>query len=96
METKKIIIEEKDGQRMTSVERDQMLVRQVEKVMNTGPIIGEAKEIIEALSRNLVVRDLMLDLMGVDVNAREKAFVLVTGAMEKRDAEILKEREEKK
>ena len=73
-------------------ERAVELVETMEKLLNTGPIIGEARELCLSMSANILARDIILDGMGMDLDKREKAFIYINEQMEKHDAEILAER----
>ena len=81
--------------KLTSDEKDLALVRAMEKQFNTGPIIGEAFELLIHMSRNLQARDLLLSAMGVDDDKKEKMFVEVMKLAEKYDDEILEKRKQK-
>lgn len=89
-EVKKIIIQDQNN--LTSDERDVQMLEAAQKMFNTGPIIGEAREVLLYFSRNLMVRDLLLDSMGMDAKAREKMFLEVTKEIEAKDKEILEKR----
>lgn len=86
-----IIIE---GDNLTSDEKDDLFVKRVEKNLGTGPIIGEAYEILRQLSRNLMIRDLLLDAMGVSIENRKAMFKKVNSMLKEKDREILAKREE--
>lgn len=93
IETRRVVIED-HGKEMTTDERALAMVAGLEKELNTGPIIGEAREALIQMSHNLLARDLLLDAMGVDVNKREQIFADVMRIARERDAEILKKRGE--
>ena len=56
---------------LTSTEQNELLLKSLEENLNTGPIIGEARDVILHLANNLFVRDLYLDSIGLDVKKRE-------------------------
>jgi hypothetical protein len=89
MNIEKIIIPQKNR---TSSERDEDMLKSIQKHMNTGPIIGEAREVILTLSRNIMVRDYLLQGMGVSIESREKWFNEINVMLDEQDAEILKAR----
>lgn len=89
MNFEKIIIQQNNR---TSTERDEDMLKALEKHMNTGPIIGEAKEVILQLSRNIMIRDYLLEAMGVPVDTRETMFNQVSKMLDDQDAEILAKR----
>lgn len=89
----RIIVE---GEGLTSDERDDVFIKRLEKALNTGPIIGEAHNILRQLSRNLMIRDVMLSAMGMDVQKREESFKEVNRLLRKQDEKILAERKENK
>ena len=89
-EFKKIIVE--GSAAMTSIEKDLAMLKGLEQMMGTGPIIGEAREVIIQLSRNIMVRDLLLDSMGMSVETREHIFKVINDGLDARDAKILAER----
>lgn len=80
---------------MTSRERDLMMIKSLEEKFKTGPIIGDAYEVILQLSRNIQVRDVLLQMMGMPVGERERMFQIVNDAMDARDQTILDERKNK-
>lgn len=87
MDIKKIILEGQD--KLTSDEKDEQMVDAISKLLNTGPIIGDSRDALLHMSRNIMVRDLLLDAMGMPVEYREKMFVTINGMLEARDKEIL-------
>lgn len=93
-ETAKIIIGD-DGHEMTTTERALAMIRAMEKQFHTGPIIGEARELLVQMSHNILARDLLLDVIGIDVDQREKVFKEVMDCAQKRDIEILEKRKQK-
>jgi len=93
MKTEKIVIE---GSDMTSIEKDLAMLHQIEKILNTGPIIGEARDVILALSRNLLIRDLFISTMGISEKEKERIFQQANDFMEENDKKILKTRKTEK
>lgn len=91
MEVNKIVL--RDQGKKTSEERDADMLRAVEKNLGTGPIIGEAREVLLSMSRNIMVRDLLLDAIGVTVERREQFFRDINKMMAEQDKKILAERE---
>lgn len=91
MEMNRIVLNNVD--KLTSDEKDLLMLSALEKEFNTGPIIGEARALILRLSRNIQIRDLLMSVSGLDDNRREELFLAVTKMMDERDAEILAERE---
>lgn len=87
---KKIIIE--DFNNKTSEEKHLDLIKQMEIQFNTGPIIGEAREVLYYMSQNLMVRDLLLNAMGVSDERKAELFIEVTEMIESKDKEILEAR----
>ena len=95
-ETTEIIIESSNSNGpLTAHEKDILLLERVEKLMNTGPIIGEGRDILLSLSRNLAVRDIYLDSMGLDIKKRQMVFKSIIKMMDKNDEEILKQRKDR-
>ncbi len=80
----------------TSEESNLQLISSFEKQFNTGPIIGEAKELLFQMANNIFIRDILFDSMGVDIKEREHRFKTVQALIEEKDEEILKKREENK
>ena len=68
------------------------MLKEMEKQFNTGPIIGEARELLLNLIHNLYQRDLVLDAMGMSVKKREEIFKEVCKMEEVRDNEIKEKR----
>ena len=89
-EMTKIIIQNSDEK--TSEERNLELISSIEKQFNTGPIIGEAREVLYFMAENLMVRDLMLHMAGVTDAKKISMFSIVLTQIKKRDEDILKER----
>lgn len=87
------IIVEAEGK--TSEEKNLALLHALEKQFKTGPIIGEARELILHLSDNLLVRDLLLSSMGFTDKKREQAFFQISEYLIKKDEEIMAAREAK-
>lgn len=81
-----------DQSNLTSDEKDMQMLKLMETRLNTGPIIGEARDVLLQLSRNLLVRDLYLDVLGISVDQRQDIFNSINKALAKRDKEILKAR----
>lgn len=90
MDIKKIILNDQD--KLTSDERDLQMLRAVEKSCGTGPIIGEAREVLISMSRNIMVRDLLLSAMGITTEKSEKIFHEINQMLRDRDVKILAER----
>jgi len=90
MRVEKIILEA--DSETTSDERDLMMLNKIEEMLGTGPIIGEGREVILNLSRNLMIRDLILTSLGVPEDAKEELFRKANEIMREKDAKILKER----
>lgn len=82
-----------DAANRTREEKVLDMIGQIEKAFNTGPIIGEAKEVIYHLAENIFIRDLILEAMGKDVSTREKMFLEAMEVTELMDKKVLKERE---
>jgi hypothetical protein len=78
--------------KLTSDEQCAKMVQEFERVFKTGPIIGESRELLMHMSRNLYSRDLLLDALGFGVGRRQEMFQKVAEMMAKRDAKILEER----
>lgn len=89
IEIKKLII---DQAGKTSMERDLAMLSLIEKSMGTGPIIGEAREVLLTMSRNIMVRDLLLDSMGCPVDKRESIFHMINNMLDEQDKDILEAR----
>ena len=87
-----IVIE--DSNKKTSIERNLELIKQMEIQFNTGPIIGEAFELLYHMAENIMIRDLMLFAIGLPDNKKEKMFVDTKEIIEKMDEEILEKRKE--
>jgi hypothetical protein len=81
---------------MTCEEKCEAMVKGMEKMFNTGPIIGESRRLLMHMSQNLYYRDLYLDVVGVDENRRVALFEQIAQISKDRDAEILKARAEGK
>lgn len=92
MKLTKIII---NTQFKTSDEQVEELIKATEDHLDTGPIIGEKREAIAYLARNILIRDIMIGLLNLNENAKYKMFNDVEKIMEKRDRKILKERKKK-
>lgn len=90
MNVSKVIVNGRKGS--TSGETHQQMLRQLEKTFNTGPIIGEAEEVINHLMENLYARDMLLDSLGFDENKRLSAFMAIQNVINQNDEEILKAR----
>lgn len=91
MELNRIILD--NYNKKTSSEKDLGLLYEMEKAFNTGPIIGEARDLLLHLIRNLQTRDLFLSCMGFDDAAKEEIFIKVNQQMEENDRELIRERE---
>lgn len=90
MEIRKIIL---TGQNhLTSDEKDLQMVKSIERAMNTGPIIGESREVLLQMCRNIMVRDILLDVMGCSIDQREKMFLKINETLAEKDQEILTKR----
>lgn len=81
-----------DADKKTSLELDIELLKRIEKAANTGPIIGEAREMILTLSRNLRAMSMMLDVFKFDIKMREDFFRKFCEVEKERDKKILAER----
>ncbi len=90
MNVERIILSGQD--KLTSEEKDFQLLHEIEKQLGTGPIISEAREALLFMSRNLQVRDMLLDAMGLTTELREKYFIEINSMLDLRDQKILAER----
>lgn len=90
MEVLKIVM--KNDQRLTSHERIFQMLKVVEKQLNTGPIIGEAREVVLFLIRNLLVRDQIISALGVTNEKKEELFIFTEEYLDQTDKEVLEER----
>lgn len=81
-----------DQNKLTSDERDLQMLKAIEKQLGTGPIIGEAREVVLTMSRNIMIRDLVLDSMNVPVEVREKMFRYANEYLAEQDKKILEKR----
>lgn len=86
-EVHKIIVEH--GENMTTEEKLLKMLKDSEKAFDTGPIIGDSRELILNLLNNIYSRDLFLDVMGVSVEKREKIFRQIQEVQDEKDKEIL-------
>lgn len=94
MNVEKIILEGQDN--LTAEEKDMRMLKVIEKQMGTGPIIGEAREVLLTMSRNILVRDLLLDSLGVTVEKREGIFHTINDMLAERDKKIIADRKKMK
>lgn len=92
MEVVKIVVE--NNQDLTSHEKNLQMMKLVEKQLNTGPIIGEAKEVVLFLLRNLLVRDHIISALGLHDDKKESLFVFTEEYLDKNDKEILEKRKQ--
>ena len=68
------------------------LIKSLEGEFNTGPIIGEAKELLFYMAENILVRDFILATMGVNEEIKEKLFLTALDVFQARDDQLLKTR----
>lgn len=76
----------------TSEELYEDMLKQTEQTFNTGPIIGDAREVILSLLSNLYQRELVLEALGLDLGRRYEAFKQASLHIEKMDQMVLEER----
>lgn len=84
------------GKDKTLEERNNEMIKLMEDHFKTGPIIGEARELLEYMSTNIYVRDLILDSFGMDEHKRKSYFDSVMKLIEEKDEEILAARKANK
>ncbi len=92
MPVEQITIHDQEGS--TNDEMDIALLQGMEKLFETGPIIGEAREVLLHMARNIRVRDLILDSMNVELEQRKEMFEFVGMKLIEMDKDILKKRAE--
>lgn len=90
MHMNKIVVNH--GMNVTTEEKLLDMKKKMEKAFETGPIIGEAHELIMNLLLNLYQRDLLLDSLDMSLEKREEIFRMTGELMDERDKEILNER----
>lgn len=77
----------------TSMESHEKMLKSLERTFDTGPIIGESREVIFSLMRNLYIRDLLLDAMNITEEKRLELFLNVEKVIDEKDKEIMLKRE---
>lgn len=90
MMIEKVIVN--NSSKETTDEQVLRMLAALEKQFNTGPIIGEVREPLLFALRNLMIRDMILESMGMNVHQREKIFFATEAAFDERDKKIIAER----
>lgn len=90
MNLETVICEHQGAQ--TTDERCESMLKQLEIHFKTGPIIGDARDVLLHLCKNLYARDLLLDVMKCNTVDRQDMFRVIMNECDKRDDEILRKR----
>ena len=88
----KCIIDIDKEEELTLPEILNKMLEAQEKHFKTGPIIGEAREVIEHLCLNLFMREALLDMMDVSIESRIGFFEEIREIEKKKTKEILEKR----
>jgi len=85
MEKSEQLIAEINMNEITSIEDMVNEMRKnIEKQFNTGPIIGECLDVINSLIENILTRDIIFDVLKVDIRMRKNCFDTAMSVLQKR------------
>lgn len=78
--------------KLTFDENIHISFKELEKKMNTGPIIGEAQEVIKNLLVSNAALSLLVSCLGVDEERKTSMIKMIYGYLAENDRKILEER----